>query len=559
MCFLGISTTYANNNLTETYPYLEKEINTLKKIPTKQLVYIKKIIITAKKDNNLQMLHRAYSLASSYTKSREKIKYGDSLLITAFKIKDSDIIGDCFLTKGNIYNNEGNYLDALQNYIKGYQYIKKKNNPYLIHNAEFLIAQTKIYLGQYQEAHDILTEVLSFYRKNHQKIDNTDYGLYYIHTLISYIDTNSRLNFFDQNKLLIQEGLDFIKKNNYEEYTGYFASLKGTDAFHQKKYDFAIEKLNESLKLYDDNWKHLTEIYYLGLSYWYKGDKNTALYYLLKINNEYKNTGKLDPKFRPAIELLIDYYKEQGDTKSQLEYVDQLLALDKAYEKDFKYLYATLLKEYDAKDLKEEKLHLENALSKEKRIKIILITLSTVVLSILVYLIRKRQRYYKKMLVQINGNELPPVENKVIENSKSIKRKEITDTNEISDINPLIIENILSFLEKFEKEKKFLKRDLHLHDLAQECGTNISYLSKVINYYKKENFLSYINNLRMNYVIELWKIDPKSRHLRIQEISLKVGFSTAQSFSKNFKEKYQISPSFFLKSLEKENELELIH
>ena len=77
------------------------------------------------------------------------------------------------------------------------------------------------------------------------------------------------------------------------------------------------------------------------------------------------------------------------------------------------------------------------------------------------------------------------------------------------------------------------------------------------NYYKKDNFLSYINNLRLDYVVKLWKINPKTRHLRIQEISSKAGFSTAQSFSKNFKEKYQISPSYFLKHLEKEKDLEL--
>lgn len=555
---LGISMAYANNNLTETYPYLEKKINSLKEKPSEQLLYIRKMINKAKKEDNIKMLHRAYSLASTYTRDSEQLKYGDSLLITAFKQNDSDIIGDCFLAKGTIYMNEERYQDALQNHVKGYEYIKKKNNPYLVHNAEFLIAQTKIYLGQYQEGHDILTEVLSFYRKHHQKIDNTDYGIYYIYTLISYIDTNSRLSFFEENKILITEGQNFVNKHNYKDYTSYFVSLEGTDLFHQKKYDLAIKKLNEALKLYDDNWKHLTEVYYLGLSYWYKGDKNSALNYLLKINNEYKTTGKLDPQFRPAIELLINYYKEQGDTKKQLEFVDQLLVLDKVYEKDFKYLYATLQKEYDVKHLNEEKLNLENVLAKERGMKIIIIALSTFLLTILarlVYLSQKKQKYYKKLLIQMYGNEDSSKENKITENSKTSDSNygiEILNNSEISDINPLVIENILSFLDKFEKEKKFLQKDLSLHDLAQECGTNISYLSKAINYYKKDNFLSYINNLRMDYVVELWKKNPKSRHLRIQEISLKAGFSTAQSFSKNFKEKYEISPSYFLKRLEKE-------
>ena len=555
MSFGSVFMLYAGNNLTETYPFLESRIINLKEKPTNQLVFIQKMIDKAKKDGNIQMLHRAYSLASTYTRGNEQLKYGDSLLITAFKQKDSDIIGDCFLAKGSIYMNEEKYQDALQNYVKGYEYIKKKNNPYLIYNAEFLIAQTKIYLGQYQEAHDILTKVLSFYRKNHQKIDNTDYGLYYIYTLISYIDTNSRLSLFNENKLLIPEGFDFVNKHNYKDYISYFVSLEGTDAFYQKKYDLAIEKLNKALKLYDDNWKHLTEVYYLGLSHWYKGDKNAAMQYLLKIDEEFKTTGKLDPQFRPAIELLINYYKEQNNTKKQLEFVDQLLALDKVYEKDFKYLYVTLQKEYDVNELKKEKLHLENAVVKEKRTKVIIIILSALVLSVLVrliYLSQQREKQYKKLLTRIYADEDVLKENENSENSKIskyINGKSEFDSNEISEINPLIIENILTFLAKFEKERKFLQKDLNLHHLAQQCGTNSSYFSKVINYYKKDNFMSYINNLRLNYVVELWKINHKTRHLRIQEIAEQSGFSTAQSFSKNFKEKYQISPSYFIKRL----------
>ncbi|UQB68878.1 response regulator transcription factor [Epilithonimonas zeae] len=537
---------------------MENKINHLKEKPSEQFLYIKEMIKKAKLENNIKQLHKSYSLASTYSRGDEQLKYGDSLLITAFKQKDSDIIGDCFLAKGTIYMNEEKYSEALKNYIEGYTYIKKKNNFYLINNAEFLIAQTKIYLGQYNDAHKILKRVLNFYRKNHQKTNNTDYGLYYIYTLISYIDTNSKLNLFDENKELLKEGLDFINKHNYKEYRSYFISLAGTDAYFQKKYDLAISKLDEALKLYNDNWKHLTETYYLGLSYWHKGEKKISIEYLKKISEEYRITGKIDPQFRPAFEILIDYYRDQNDIQKQLQIINQLLALDKLFETNYKYIYVTLQKEYDANILKENKLLLEDALKNEKRTKILLLILCIITLTAFLWLTKyyyKRQKHYKKLFEQIqNADSLINYDYEKIVSQEEYKDLGFS-INTLPEINPLIIENILNFLSKFESENEFLQKDLTIQYLAQKCGTNVSYLSKIINQYKKNNFLSYINDLRLNYVIELWQKKPRTRHLRIQEIAEKVGFSTAQSFSKNFKEKYQISPSYFLKRLEKETNI----
>lgn len=556
--FLNFSIIYSQNNTDRVYLILENKIESLEKKPSEQRAYIRTMIAKAKKENNIKKLHRAYSLASTYSRGEQQLKYGDSLLSTAHKQNDPDIIGDCYLAKGSIYMNAEKYPEALQDYLKGYDYIKKKKNPYLVHNAEYLIAQTKIYLGQFQEARDILGNVLAFYRENHQNINDTDYGLYYIYALISTIDTNSNLTSFEENKILIQEGIDFVTKNKYTGYTAYFISSEGIDAFHQNNYDVAVQKLDKALKLYPDNWNHLTENFYLGMSYWKKGDKNAALPYLLLLDREYKTKGKLDPVFRPALELLFEYYKEQGNTIKQMEYVQKLLELGNTYEKNYKQLYGTLQKNYDLQKWQTEKIKLENELITEKHRKIIILGLGIVLLSVLVlyaYRSHKRQKHYKKLLYRYNKNEVSKEEyndNKIT--NPGIENNVITH-NELSEINPLIIENILSFLEKFEKEEKFLEKELNIQQLAQQCGTNVSYFSKVVNHYKKDNFLSYINNLRLDYAVRLWTTDPKTKYLMIQEIAQKSGFNTAQSFSKNFKEKYNISPSYFLKRLDKQTNI----
>lgn len=136
-----------------------------------------------------------------------------------------------------------------------------------------------------------------------------------------------------------------------------------------------------------------------------------------------------------------------------------------------------------------------------------------------------------------------------------IASKMVSTDDEISEINPLVIENILIYLQNFEKNKKFLDKNVSLTTMSVECCTNKSYLSKIINHYKNENFVSYLNNLRLNYVVEEWKVNQKSRYFPIQEIAEKTGFSSAQSFSRNFRERYGISPTYFLKRLDKETEL----
>ena len=60
-------------------------------------------------------------------------------------------------------------------------------------------------------------------------------------------------------------------------------------------------------------------------------------------------------------------------------------------------------------------------------------------------------------------------------------------------------------LEKFEEEPRFTDNQMSLRLLSEEFNTNIPYLSKIINVYKEKIFNYYINDLRIDYIIELLK------------------------------------------------------
>jgi AraC-like DNA-binding protein len=114
------------------------------------------------------------------------------------------------------------------------------------------------------------------------------------------------------------------------------------------------------------------------------------------------------------------------------------------------------------------------------------------------------------------------------------------------------VENILNQLHVFEKDHKFLDNQISQKLLSESLGTNSTYLSKIINIYKGKSFNHYINDLRIDYIIEFMKNDAKYLNIDVKELATMAGFTNAISFSDNFQRKYQIKPSFFIKMM-KEN------
>lgn len=94
------------------------------------------------------------------------------------------------------------------------------------------------------------------------------------------------------------------------------------------------------------------------MSNWKLGKKEVAVKYFEEIDKDYNETQKLDPQFRTAYELLIKYNDSIGNRDKQLDYINKLMKLDRSYEKNYKYLYTKINKEYDTKNLFLKKMKL---------------------------------------------------------------------------------------------------------------------------------------------------------------------------------------------------------
>jgi len=116
-------------------------------------------------------------------------------------------------------------------------------------------------------------------------------------------------------------------------------------------------------------------------------------------------------------------------------------------------------------------------------------------------------------------------------------------------INDAIILNVMDKLSDFENKKSFLKH-VTLHSLAKKLQTNPKYLSKIINIHYEKNFSSYINDLRINYLLKELKTNHSLKTLTIKALAKKLGFGSTEAFSKTFKKHTGVNPSSYLNSLQ---------
>jgi YesN/AraC family two-component response regulator len=115
---------------------------------------------------------------------------------------------------------------------------------------------------------------------------------------------------------------------------------------------------------------------------------------------------------------------------------------------------------------------------------------------------------------------------------------------------------ILDKLIKLEEKKLFLRQDFTLHNVAKRLKTNTAYLSKIVNSELDKNFSSYVNELRINYIIIELKNNAKLRSYSINAIAEEIGYKSPESFTKYFKVATGISPSIYIKKINQMKEIE---
>ncbi|WP_159447466.1 helix-turn-helix domain-containing protein [Moheibacter sediminis] len=184
--------------------------------------------------------------------------------------------------------------------------------------------------------------------------------------------------------------------------------------------------------------------------------------------------------------------------------------------------------------------HIENQRKEEKSVfenYLFWILTVLVLLSLYgVFYYLKTKRDYKRFLA-------------IMQKNQEEQREKLGKTNSIPEKTEQLL---LKKLEKFEQSQKFIQPDISLTNLAKSLDTNTKYLSDIINRNKGCNFNQYINEHRINYIIEKMKSEPKYLNYKMFYLAQECGFSSQSSFSTVFKSVTGISPLSFIKFLKNE-------
>lgn len=135
---------------------------------------------------------------------------------------------------------------------------------------------------------------------------------------------------------------------------------------------------------------------------------------------------------------------------------------------------------------------------------------------------------------------------------KSTKRiKDLEVDPKIFAIPDKTEKEILEKLSRFEASMKFTKNNISLKTLSLQLDTNPRYLSEIINKHKDSNFNTYINNLRIDYILKKLNEDEEYRKYKVSYLAEESGFSSHSLFTTTFKNKVGRSPIDYIKNLEK--------
>ncbi|RKS14301.1 helix-turn-helix domain-containing protein [Flavobacterium sp. 120] len=519
------------------YSYFSNGVLVNKKQKHKAILYAKSWLSKSKSEQNWNQMALAYKAIMYNADKAQLLSYSDSVLVAAKKSKDVALIGTAYLTKGIVYYDRKEHTKALDNYLIADKYISQTDDSYAIHKVKYAIAQTKYYLGFYHEAIALLKECIKYYESENDRA--------YLNSIHSLGLCYNKVNNYKLSSYYNKLGLEESKKLENSEMDVYFNHSEGINHYFKKEYTQAIATLNKilpGLKNKNDFANEAVANFYIGKSYWDLKQYNRALPFLLKVDKIFVEEKYTRPDLRENFELLIDFYKNQNNIALELVYTKRLTEVDIILIKNYKYLSRKIFKVYDTKKLQLHNLELEKSTGSKNQIIYILTVLFSTIIAFLAIRHYRSKKYYRQKFEELMESST---------DTKKATSINYSNVNEGLDINPEVIAMILKNLEKFEKNRKYLEKDMNLSRLAALLNTNSKYAGKVIHKYRGQKIIDYISDLKLNHIITLLKNENKYRLYTNEALGEEAGFSSTQNFTRAFKKHTKISPTYFIQELQK--------
>lgn len=555
--FAQVTTKIPDSLLTKSYSALAEGYDTNSKDKSIAKLYAQAFLNKAKSEKDIIKQADGYYKLAKIVEQPIAILYADSIITLTKDQSDFTYPAEAHLFKARYFGANGQYQSAMEELAEANNYANANNNLDQQHNTKYFIALLKNNLGEYDKALKLFTTVNKYYQVKFEKEPKTYQALYLksIYALgDSYVRNQQYANAEKQN----EKGIALSLQSKDSLFYGSLLLLSGNINYHTKEYSRGLDSLYKLENIYANRLNKIKEIdliegdFYKGQIYYRKKEVDSAINILKKVDSLTFKRAHFFPDLRPTYETLIKSYKQKENTEKQLYYINRLLKFDSIVDQDVKYLYRKINDEYSTPNLLSEKEKIINSLQKKSKngtTIIVVLAILSIALVLFLYLNIQKRKIYQQRFQELFAKKEEFVKDDTIQEIK----KDDQSTNDIG-ISQDIIDDILAKLTRFEEKQGYLKPNITVSSLSKDLKTNSKYLSKTINAFKQKSFSNYINDLRIHFIVEKLKAEPKFRRYTIKAISSECGFNTTEAFSKSFYKTTGIYPSFFLKQLEKQEE-----
>ncbi|REC80081.1 hypothetical protein DRF60_03620 [Chryseobacterium elymi] len=316
-------------------------------------------------------------------------------------------------------------------------------------------------------------------------------------------------------------GMFYLNESNYIKESLELAEkylMDGLKIYQDKKYNMPI--VNKMMMLNQVSWLYME-----------KKEYEKSIEYA-------KQALELEKRFREpyhrveSFEFLADCYREVNEKEKSKFYMEQYTFLKDSLSLADKTNANITMKKLVAETDSE---HKEN--SKKQWIMTGVLALIAGGCTLIVWK-RRNKALLKKYEHIIEKLKKEPTAQK--------KQTNVTKRGEISNETE---ERIINQLEIFENSEEFLRKDLTIGLLSSQLNTNSKYLSEIIKNKKSHNFSSYINYLKINYIVHKLYNEPKYRDYKISHLAEICGYASPQAFFVAFKKINEVTPAYFIQKL----------
>ena len=493
----------------------------------------------AKAEKNALETAHAYYYKYVLSNSENALDYSDSIIEITLGSSSPDYPALGYSLKGYHYYNSGKFDLALDSYLKAYQLASNKNNVEQQREISLAIAAIRNLNGQHYAAYELYNKALNLLKK--EKNYKKKFYSNYIILLYNLSLTHLRLKEVDSARFYTAQGMELTSLNYDDQNMRDFVLLDAQINYYDNNFQTARDTLEKYVNSLDGTSKAI-KLYYLGKIEDQLKNKDKSIKYFEKIDSIVSFTQDEFPEVKDVYHHLILDAIQKNNKEKQIGYIDKLIYFDSILSAGQEHILNKSTVALDIPLLKQQKLKVQEQLRAKKRYKILAGILGGIVIISGLHFYMRNRRMERKL--QLLMEEEP----------KSNRFSTKNSLEHIAAIPEDIRNDLLSKLDKFEKNAGFLNKNLDMSTLAYDLETNTTYLSLVINNYIGKSFPNYVKELRISYAVKELKSNIELTKYNYQGLAELFGFKTGESFSKSFYKKTGVYPSKFIAELKARKE-----